>query len=136
MTQADATAAIAGEQVVLMPERALYWPRAKTLMIADPHFGKAAAFRSFGVPVPEQTTRDNLARLDIALARSRAERLVILGDFLHAKQGRSPHLLATLGDWRAARAALPILLVRGNHDDRANLRAAFPDARVDANGFV
>lgn len=117
--QGDATAIIAGEEVILLPERALFWPREKALVIADPHFGKAAAFRAFGVPVPEQTTRDNLARLDAALARSGAARLIVLGDFLHAKRGRSADLLDTLAMWRAAHASLPILLVRGNHDDRA-----------------
>ncbi len=110
---------VAGEGLVMLPERAVYWPREGTLLIADPHFGKAASFRAFGVPVPEQTTEDNLARLDAALARSGADRLVVLGDFLHARHGRSPELLAALARWRAAHSALPILLVRGNHDDRA-----------------
>jgi uncharacterized protein len=104
---------------MLLPERALYWTRGETLVIADPHFGKAAAFRALGVPVPEQTTRSNLARLDAALTQTAARRLVVLGDFLHAKRGRSGNLLDTLAAWRAANASLPILLVRGNHDDRA-----------------
>lgn len=110
---------IAGERLLLLPERAAFWPREHALIIADPHFGKAAAFRAFGVPVPEQTTADNLARLDAALTRSRAERLIVLGDFLHAKRGRSSDLFDALTRWRAAHAALSILLVRGNHDDRA-----------------
>jgi DNA ligase-associated metallophosphoesterase len=116
---ADAETIVAGEQVALLPERVLFWPRERTLILADPHFGKAAAFRALGVPVPEQTTRDNLARLDAALERTGAGRLVVLGDFLHAKRGRSADLLATLAAWRTARASLLILLVRGNHDDRA-----------------
>lgn len=110
---------VAGERLTLLPERGVYWPRKETLVIADPHFGKAASFRASGVPVPEQTTLDNLARLDAALARTRAQRLVVLGDFLHARRGRSPELLATLARWREQNAQLPILLVRGNHDDRA-----------------
>jgi DNA ligase-associated metallophosphoesterase len=116
---ADVETIVAGERVALLPERALFWVRERTLVIADPHFGKAAAFRALGVPVPEQTTRDNLARLDAALDRTGARGLVVLGDFLHAKRGRSAELFATLGAWRGQRASLPILLVRGNHDDRA-----------------
>jgi uncharacterized protein len=110
---------LAGEHLVLMPEAALYWPRAGALVIADSHFGKAAAFRARGVPVPEATTRDNLGRLDSALARAGAGRLIVLGDFLHSRQGRSPDLLGAIAGWRAAHSVLPILLVRGNHDDRA-----------------
>ena len=30
---------LAGEQVLLLPEKALYWPREKMLIIADIHFG-------------------------------------------------------------------------------------------------
>jgi DNA ligase-associated metallophosphoesterase len=116
---ADAETIIAGERVALLPERALYWPREQALIIADPHFGKAAAFRAYGVPVPEQTTRDNLARLDSALEHTGAARLIVLGDFLHAKRGRSAGLLDALAAWRTSHALLPILLVRGNHDDRA-----------------
>ncbi len=119
MADHDVTFEIAGEQLVLMPEAAVYWPRLSALIIADPHFGKAAAFRAHGVPVPEATTRDNLVRLDAALTRSAARRLVVLGDFLHARRGRSPDLLAAVSAWRASHADLPVLLVRGNHDDRA-----------------
>lgn len=115
----DAETMVAGERVALLPERALFWPGEGALVIADPHFGKAAAFRALGVPVPEETTRDNLARLDAALARTSARRLIVLGDFLHSKRGRSAEVLDALARWRAAHAALPILLVRGNHDDRA-----------------
>lgn len=119
MSEGDAALMIAGEELVLMPERAAYWQRERTLIVADPHFGKAASFRALGVPVPEATTGDNLARLDHALHRSGAERLVVLGDFLHARHGRSPEMLAAVGAWRSRHAGLPILLVRGNHDDRA-----------------
>ena len=42
---------LAGEAVVLLPQRAIAWPSAQTLIIADPHWGKAAAFRAHGLPV-------------------------------------------------------------------------------------
>lgn len=115
----DLTIELAGEEVVLLPERGLYRPNARTLVIADPHFGKAAAFRAGGVPVPETTTRTTLLRLDSALARTGARRLVILGDFLHAKAGRSEALLSAVGDHLRDWGDLAVLLVRGNHDGRA-----------------
>ncbi len=115
----DAEIIVGGQQLVLLPEAAVYWPAERTLLIADPHFGKAAAFRARGVPVPERTTDDTLARLDRALDHSAAQRLVILGDFLHARAGRSETLLAAVATWRSRHTALPILLIRGNHDDRA-----------------
>ena len=110
---------IAGEQLVLLPERAAYWGRARTLLVADPHFGKAAAFRAAGVPVPRGTTTGSLARLDAALARTGAARIIFLGDFLHAREGREPETTRVVGEWRRRNAAVDMLLVRGNHDKRA-----------------
>ena len=89
---ADLTTTLAGEEVVMLPERALYWPRARTLFLADLHWGKAATFRASHVPVPIGTTASDLARLSRALTRTGASHLVILGDLLHARAGwtRSP----------------------------------------------
>src|SRR5438105_2560965 len=110
---------IAGEHVSLMAEHALYWPRASTLLIADAHFGKAATFRAGGIFVPRGTTTNALTRLDDALARTSAKRLIFLGDLLHAREGRSPETLGVVGEWRATHAKLEVILVRGNHDRSA-----------------
>src|SRR6185436_14749101 len=110
---------VRGETLVLLPERAVFWPRASTLLVADPHFGKAAAFRAAGVPVPRGTTTEALSRLDRAIDRMDARRVVFLGDFLHAREGRAPEMLRVLAEWRARRSALDVVLVRGNHDKRA-----------------
>ena len=97
-----------GERLVLRPDRSLYWPRANGLVIADPHFGKADTFRAFGLPVPGGT-EEPLSRLAAALADTGADRLVVLGDFWHARAGRTPRLVAELSRWkeRAARLAGP-----------------------------
>lgn len=110
---------LAGERIVLFAERALHWPAARTLFVADVHLGKAAAFRAGGVAVPRGATADDLARLAALLARTRAERLVVLGDFLHAAAGRVAALDAAVVRWRDAHRRLAITLVRGNHDTRA-----------------
>lgn len=115
----DVTIDVAGEQLMLLPERAAFWPRTYTLLVADPHFGKAAAFRAAGVPVPRGTTTETLARIGAALERTGARRLVFLGDFLHAKEGRAPETLRVINEWRAERASIDMILVRGNHDARA-----------------
>jgi DNA ligase-associated metallophosphoesterase len=109
----------AGESLALLPERALWWPRQKTLFIADPHFGKAAAFRFAGIAVPETSQEDDLARLEKIVLEHAAERLVILGDFFHAKSGRSENTLHALKTWRERNADLETILIRGNHDRHA-----------------
>lgn len=101
-----------------MGERALFWPRTETLLIADPHWGKAAAFRAYAMPIPDSSA-DDLTRLDQALARTAALRLVVLGDLIHAQASRTSSMLATFSAWRVRHSHLSILLVRGNHDQRA-----------------
>lgn len=108
-----------GEELWLLPERAVYWPRAGALIIADPHFGKAAAFRAGGIPVPGGTTAAMLRRLSAALDATAAARLVVLGDMLHARAGRAPRTLEQVAAWRATRPEPIITLIRGNHDARA-----------------
>ncbi len=115
-----------GEAVWLCPERALWWPAAQTLFVADVHLGKAAAYRVQGQPVPTGTTDENLARLDALLARYAAKRLVFLGDLMHAPQGVTPALLERVAHWRFGHADTEMLLVRGNHD----LRAGDPPAEL------
>jgi DNA ligase-associated metallophosphoesterase len=115
----DVTLEIEDEPVVLMPEHALVLPARKTVLVADAHFGKAATFRAGGIFVPRGTTSSTLARLEGALARTNATRVVFLGDLLHAREGRSPETLRLVAEWRASRAALDVVLVRGNHDRAA-----------------
>ena len=110
---------LCGDALVLLPERAAYRPSNRTLLVADPHFGKAAAFRAHGLAVPGGTTAETLARLTRALDRTSAESLVILGDFFHARAGRAAGTLDALARWRDEHRDLGITLVRGNHDKHA-----------------
>ncbi|AVS69284.1 DEAD/DEAH box helicase [Paracidovorax avenae] len=119
LTGASATFHLAGTEVRLLAGHALWWPGGRTLFVADVHLGKADTFRARGLPVPSGTTRDNLARLSVLVAEQGAQRLVVLGDFLHAAEARSPAVLASLAAWRATHAALEMVLVRGNHDSHA-----------------
>jgi DNA ligase-associated metallophosphoesterase len=123
----DAIVDVAGERVRLLAERAAYWERPRTLLVADTHFGKAAAFRAAGVPVPRGTTTGSLDRLDSSLARTGATRIVFLGDFLHARDGREAETTRVVGEWRSRNAAIDMVLVRGNHD----VRAGDPGPEID-----
>lgn len=119
-----AAANLYGETLWLLPQKAAFWPARHTLLVADVHFGKAAAFRALGQPVPRGTTQANLRRLDamlalLALHGTPVKRLIFLGDFLHARHGRHADVLAALAQWRARHADLHCVLVRGNHDQHA-----------------
>jgi DNA ligase-associated metallophosphoesterase len=115
----DVAVSIADERLVLCAERGVYWHARRMLLVADPHFGKAASFRALGVRVPRGTTIGALGRLDTLIARLAPARIVFLGDFLHAREGRSAETFAMLAAWRGAHASIEMQLVRGNHDRRA-----------------
>ncbi len=110
---------LAGAELWLLAEKAVYWPEHKALLIADAHFGKAAAYRKLGQPVPRGTTASNLQVIDRILEKYPTEHLIFLGDFLHAPGSHSAGTLDALTDWRAGVADLRITLIRGNHDKRA-----------------
>jgi len=114
---------ICAERLQLLPTRAVHWPHKQALIVADVHLGKAATFQHFGVPVPDGvgqgSTRDDLARLSVALAQTQARSLYILGDLLHAAKGRAEHVLDLTREWRDRHRDVAMTLVRGNHDSRA-----------------
>jgi len=107
---------VAGEQLLLLPQKAVVWPRLAMLIIADIHFGKAAAFRSFGIPVPHGTTNENLDALDALIDATGSSHVLFLGDFLHARASHAAATQAAMLAWRRRRCDLVLTLVRGNHD--------------------
>ncbi len=60
----------------------------------------------------------DLIRLDRALEETSAQRLLVLGDMVHSKQGMTPTLCALIREWRQNRP-VALVLVRGNHDRSA-----------------
>ena len=80
---------------------------------------------------------DPLARLNaavdhIARQHANAELCVVTGDLTHwGESAAYASLREALG-----RLPMPVLPLIGNHDERANFCAAFPDVPVDASGFV
>lgn len=113
---AHCVAEVAGELLWLLADKAVYWPARRMLVVADIHFGKAAAFRALGVPVPRGTTTQNLQALDALLAAHACEEIVFLGDFLHARAAHAAATVAAMQAWRARHPLLRLTLVRGNHD--------------------
>ena len=110
---------VGGVEFQLLAGKAAWWPAERTLLVADVHFGKAVSFRRLGVPVPEATTGATLAALDALLAVHDARRIVFLGDLLHSRHAHARETLDAVTAWRDLRPEIELVLVRGNHDDRA-----------------
>jgi uncharacterized protein len=102
-----------GELLELLPERAIFWEKEKTLIVADLHWGKAAHFRKHGIAIPLQTQHSDEARLARLLQEKKVERLVIAGDLFHSKSNQQVEVFSHFRDHHRE---LHIDLVIGNHD--------------------
>ena len=109
---------LCGESVLLHPERALIWPAARVLLIADPHFGKDDVFRRAGIALPGGTAHADLTRLTALIATHACERLVVLGDFVHAATQAGDEFRSAFASWRQSHSQLAVDVIAGNHDRR------------------
>jgi len=109
---------IAGETLWLLPERAVYWPRRRWLWLADLHWGKDATFRAAGIPLPSGGLAADLARLETLVTMFQPERVLILGDLIHARASLHRDVVETVAAWRE-RFSAPWVLLDGNHDRHA-----------------
>lgn len=116
LARSSVTVELNGTTWQLLAQGAAWWVERRWLAIADAHFGKAAAFRARGVPVPQGTTSDNLARLDELIAALAPAAVIFLGDLFHAREAHAPATVAACERWRERHAALDMVLVEGNHD--------------------
>lgn len=107
---------LAGESVLLHPARAVLWPRRRTAFVADVHLGKSDVLRRQGLAVPDGSRDPDLERL-AALVRDHAlERLIVLGDLVHARLPDRAPWLDRFAAFLGAHRELAVQLVGGNHD--------------------
>ncbi|MGN6133673.1 MAG: ligase-associated DNA damage response endonuclease PdeM [Aureliella sp.] len=119
MPISQAVVRFGGAELVLLPNRIVWWPDQRALLLADAHFGKAATFRKSGLPVPSGTTRRMLDELSHALALTEARSLFVLGDLIHSTTRARRDFEEELLEWRQRHSTVPIALIRGNHDRHA-----------------
>lgn len=99
--------------IELLPEKAAFLVQSNTLLIADPHFGKATHFRKAGIPIPEQIFQKDLDVLEKLILRKQPKNLTILGDFFHSDHN------AEWEDFLIWKQKFPWMnwkIVVGNHD--------------------
>ena len=117
----------AAHRFAALPERALYWPSRRALIVADLHLEKASWFAGRGQMLPPFDSEATLARLVMLASRCEAREIWALGDSFHDNVGpeRLPdtalRLLDQLTDGRR------MVWIAGNHD----CAAALPGERAD-----
>lgn len=104
---------VAGQELLLSPERCLFWPAQQSLLLADLHLAKTGHFRKAGIAIPQQVYQQDLHRLVSQIQFFKPQRLLILGDMVHSHANRE---LDWFARWRKDFSQLAITLVLGNHD--------------------
>ena len=104
-----------GTLLEMLPSRTLFLPQTKELLICDIHLGKAEYFQQNGIPLTNNSDKDNFSRIKKIVKKYSPEKLIILGDLFHSKYSIDKTLQKKVED-------LPELLktnvelVLGNHD--------------------
>ena len=102
-----------GQQLVLHPEKAIFWKEENMLILSDLHLGKAEHFRRSGIPVPEAVHFHDLARLSSLIKGSGAKKIVFLGDLFHSDLNSG---WWHFNKWMEEFPQEEFFLVKGNHD--------------------
>jgi DNA ligase-associated metallophosphoesterase len=116
----------------LLPDKSLYWPKEKTLMIADVHLGKINHFRRSGFPVPSKANDANTGILIDLLRRHQPERMIFLGDLFHSHYNQEWEVL---GQVVKHFTCCSFELVMGNHDIMSRLQYERHNLRVHEGGL-
>ncbi len=101
------------QDLLLLPQKAVYWQQQKALIAADIHLGKVGHFRKAGIAVPLNMEQSDLAMLSDLIYEHRPEKLIILGDFFHSDMNADWDWFIL---WRSQFPRLEIILIKGNHD--------------------
>jgi DNA ligase-associated metallophosphoesterase len=101
------------QDLLLLPQRAIYWQQEKALIAADVHLGKVGHFRKSGIAVPRDMEQSDLAVLSDLIDEYRPQKVLFLGDLFHSDMNADWDWFAL---WRQQFPKLDIRLIRGNHD--------------------
>lgn len=105
----------ADQKVELSSDAALLWPEQRLLVVADLHLGRGLTREVLG---HEDAVADDLAvlrRLGRVVHDSGAEKLIILGDFVHETEAVTAAMISMVANWRKTVHA-EIILLRSSYD--------------------
>ena len=118
---------LAGHSFLPVAAGALYWESEDTLLVADLHLEKGAAFAARGMMLPPYDTRSTLQRLAACLDHFVPRRVVALGDSFHRSELAGRLSADDREELVALQQGRDWYWILGNHD---------PDLPESIGGFV
>lgn len=101
------------QDLVLLPEKAIYWEQQKALLIADLHLGKVGHFRKQGIAIPGEGAISDYEILSFIVNSYPTERIYVLGDLFHSEYNKE---LDIFSQWLDNYPSIKMILIKGNHD--------------------
>lgn len=101
------------QQLILLPQKAIYWEEEKALIVADLHIGKVGHFRKAGIAIPKLMEQEELATLSDLINEYKPKQLIFLGDLFHSDMNNDWNWLQL---WRELFPDVKMILIKGNHD--------------------
>ncbi|GAB5409487.1 MAG: ligase-associated DNA damage response endonuclease PdeM [Balneolaceae bacterium] len=101
------------QELILTPEKALYWSNKEALVLSDVHFGKSGHFRKAGIPIPNSINQNNFERLDTLIKHFNPKNILFLGDLFHSDRNSE---WEEFQNWRKNKKEIGMYLAIGNHD--------------------
>ncbi|MXV13721.1 ligase-associated DNA damage response endonuclease PdeM [Hufsiella ginkgonis] len=101
------------QQLILLPQKAMYWKEQEMLIVADVHLGKVGHFRKAGIAIPRLMEQEDLAVLSDLVREYHPKTVLFLGDLFHSDMNNDWEWLIL---WRDLFPGVRMILVRGNHD--------------------
>lgn len=114
-------ASIAGEEFLLLPDHGVYWPRERTLIVADLHLGKSETFNRHSIPIPDGPTQSTVSILDRMIEAIEPDQVLILGDLWHSRSGITEATRTEFSGLLSRHESVRFMLVPGNHDVSAGV---------------
>lgn len=105
-----------GNAFCFHPSGALYWRKTRSLLLADLHLGKESVFQQSGVAIPSGATNATLRVLRTLVQAWKPDRVIVLGDLLHAKIGLTSALEQEIVALVGEGICREWMLIPGNHD--------------------
>lgn len=104
--------------MLLVGGRALYWPRERSLLVADLHLEKASWYAGHGQMLPPYDSRETIERVADCVKQTGARRVITLGDNFHDDEGTSRLERFAAGMLEGLTRALDWVWITGNHDEQ------------------
>ncbi|HVV56691.1 MAG TPA: ligase-associated DNA damage response endonuclease PdeM [Mucilaginibacter sp.] len=102
-----------GQDLALLPQKAIYWKQEQALIAADVHLGKVGHFRKAGIAVPRDMEQTDLSELSDLIYEYKPQKMIFLGDLFHSDMNADWEWFRM---WRQQHRKLEMALIRGNHD--------------------